>query len=384
MKRSYLIIIVCALLFCSCDKNFAQADFPKDASCFCSARADRKNTANAKNAAIGRELRIKWRAKLGVYEPSAPITCGGAVFVATRTKKILAFNANTGAKLADIWTDTPLVHPPTIFGSRMFFMGTGGYNRIGAYDLRTGKKKWSRDVGDADANLLADDSLIFFGTLTGNIYALESLTGKKVWEFHAGAPVRANAVFTNNILLFPVGSKVLALNANKVNLLWTNDVFAQKGVSLREELGINRAVTSLIATDSLIIVGDGEQFVALTQRDGIEQFRFTTPFISAHQPATDGERIFLVDGRGTLTGYSCTDGSATFMCNVGEVLSTAPTICGDEILVSTVLGKLIAINRHTGAILSTTDIGTLIRQPLCCCDTKIFVCTALGELLCLE
>lgn len=71
-----------------------------------------------------------------------------------------------------------------------------GKSTLQAIDYRTGKTRWSHELGDgASAGALTTDSgLTFTGDSTGNVLALETATGKLLWHANGGAEMQSSPI----------------------------------------------------------------------------------------------------------------------------------------------------------------------------------------------
>jgi alcohol dehydrogenase (cytochrome c) len=126
----------------------------------------------------------------------------------------IAFNPNTGLVYANTW-DVPRIQKlaasnPQALGS----VSTGVTARnppvvqgavVGAFiaiNPVTGERKWEAPLTtepSAAGMLATDGGLIFTGKLTGEVLALDSDTGKTLWQFKTGSSVNATAItYTHN------------------------------------------------------------------------------------------------------------------------------------------------------------------------------------------
>lgn len=75
--------------------------------------------------------------------------------------------------------------------------GLWGKGVIEAIDYQTGKIRWSHDVGEGGAGagvLTTDGGLAFTGDATGNLLALDTLTGKTLWHAGTGAAMQSSPI----------------------------------------------------------------------------------------------------------------------------------------------------------------------------------------------
>jgi len=121
----------------------------------------------------------------------------------------IAFDPNTGLVYANSW-NMPRIQklaPP-----KVQVLGTNSTGVVGripvfkpgdvvghfvAINPLTGEKKWEvpmLDMPSSAGSLVTGGGLVFTGTLTGDVIALDEDTGKTIWRFKTGSSVNATAI----------------------------------------------------------------------------------------------------------------------------------------------------------------------------------------------
>ena len=137
----------------------------------------------------GEEVEI-WPSRGTNAVPIALDPATGLVFASTwnvpRVQRIAAPKAQVlGADSTGVTAKIPDFKPGDVMG---YFV---------ALNPLTGEKKWEVPLPDlpASAGMLATGGgLVFTGKLTGEFLALDSATGKTLWQFHTGSSVNATAI----------------------------------------------------------------------------------------------------------------------------------------------------------------------------------------------
>lgn len=147
----------------------------------------------ALDAATGKE---KWRFKTGedpinhnqVGFQSSPAVADGTVYVGCRDAHVYAIDAATGLKKWDYSTGNAWVSNTPAVSGGVVYVGT---NPFTALDAGTGKLLYSfgGGIGIFSSAALAgkEGDTAYFGSLIGTLYALDTKSGKPLWEFKTDA-----------------------------------------------------------------------------------------------------------------------------------------------------------------------------------------------------
>jgi outer membrane protein assembly factor BamB len=82
-----------------------------------------------------------------------------------------------------------------------------------AWSFKTGSSIYSYPV--------VADTILYFGSLDQSFYALNALTGSKIWSFITPYPVNSMAMVSDGIVCFESGNRLYALNATTGDSLWS-------------------------------------------------------------------------------------------------------------------------------------------------------------------
>ena len=90
---------------------------------------------------------------------------------------------------------------PSVVGGVVYF-GSGDGN-LYALDSKTGKEKWRFETGDVVfSSPSVVGGVVYFGSVDNNLYALDSKTGKEKWRFETGSYVYSSPSVVGGVVYF--------------------------------------------------------------------------------------------------------------------------------------------------------------------------------------
>lgn len=173
----------------------------------------------------------------------SPVVSGNRLFIGDGEGFLYALDIRTGKEIwhfkADKIHSTPLVYRENIFfmSSDGIFYAVNTISGKSAWTFRTeGEKRFeapgiygltpkdSLMVDDWDIYLssrAAHNELIFFGTGSGFVYALNAIDGSEVWKFRTGNVVHSSPVVTSQIAYFgSFNGTLYAIDLENEKIAW--------------------------------------------------------------------------------------------------------------------------------------------------------------------
>ena len=168
-------------------------------------------------------------------------------------RSIVQFDIQSGGVKAEARTDGKVSAGP-ILADTLLIYGSS-YSLIEALDAQTLKTAWTFTMEDplyyefagaaVESAPAYSDNLVYCGGPDGNVYALHSKTGKRLWKHQTGAPVSSSPIISGGTVYVMTGEKRLcALSAENGKLKWQ-----------QEFRGVQGDPPNLAVTGSLILVG---------------------------------------------------------------------------------------------------------------------------------
>lgn len=215
---------------------------------------------------------VRWQAETNTYGDSGLALASGVLYVVgDKNHGILAFRAGDGRKLwsnAQVYNDNFSVAPAVAGGSVYVAASTGD---LYALDAGTGKRVWRVSVGQSNPTtpVVAGDA-IYLATDDNTLYALVAKDGKLRWHMPllVGNDIQAR-------ISIPVVANGLVYAGSADHTLYAFD--AQSGVVKWKFLTRGPIFTSPAVVDGVVYVGsmDGRIY-ALDALDGKSRWQFQT------------------------------------------------------------------------------------------------------------
>lgn len=146
---------------------------------------------------------------------ASPVVSEGAVYIPTRGNTIFvrpagACSGSVPGRLPLYGTETPVEMPPAIVGDVMY-LPSGQF--LYAIDLEDNSHLWSPSTVDVDDVISAPpvvaDGVVYIGTRSGLVRAVDGETGETLWEWTVGNFVRASPVVVDGAVFVAGGDGVV-------------------------------------------------------------------------------------------------------------------------------------------------------------------------------
>src|ERR1700694_657167 len=142
------------------------------------------------------------------------IGCGAAMCAVEAPNQVLKWKAR-------IPSGTIAYSAAAVAGG-LVYAGTNTSGAVYAFDVKSGAIRWSFQT--AGHNVWAGPSvaggIVYVGADDQNLYALDAVTGAKLWSFSAGTPIVNTPAVVNGIVYLGAGA-FYALSASDGRQLWS-------------------------------------------------------------------------------------------------------------------------------------------------------------------
>lgn len=249
------------------------------------------------------------------------------------------------------------VGAPRIFDD-ILYQGTLSGQML-AMDAETGRVLWKKDEKAAlGAPVARFGESVAYGSETGRLFVRHYLTGELKYAIDLSSPIESAPVFTSGrLLIYLRGHQIVSLDAETGKVLWSY----KRAVPVTTTL---QRTTKPLVLDQKVILGFADGFIgALSLQDGsvlwetkiVDNAKFVDVDLN---PVLAGSMIVTGSPSGELMGVNPQTGAVAM--NFGVSVMSHPYLKGQQILVGTNDGDIVLLSL-AGEKLKTIKIS---KQPV--------------------
>jgi outer membrane protein assembly factor BamB len=196
------------------------------------------------------------------------------------------WRANVGAEARQYWaTLEPAASDQTLFTA-------DHYGKVTATDVATGRAQWTENFDTPISGGVGYGAeLVLFGTIEGQVYALNANDGSLVWRSTVSSEVVASPATNGKIVVVQsIDNRLFALDATSGEVVWQHDSDAPI-------LSVRGTSTAVALNNMVIAAGDSGKLMAFNPDNGalIWETRLSLP-----KGRTELERMIDIDGKPLL------------------------------------------------------------------------------------
>jgi outer membrane protein assembly factor BamB len=212
-----------------------------------------------------------------------------------------------------------------------------GDGSIVALSARTGRVRWSRNIGQSESSPLLSHGTVYFGGTDGRVYAFSAATGEERWSYDTGGPVKGSpALESGRLFVGNYGGSFYALDPRTGKLIWRSG-------------GHGNFYAGPSVVDGRVYVGsiDGHVY-AFSARNATELWNFGTGGYVYASPAV--WRGIVLCGSYDHTFYAINGATGTLRWDfrANGAISGAASVIDGIVYFSTLAHKTYALDAASG------------------------------------
>jgi outer membrane protein assembly factor BamB len=263
----------------------------------------------ALNASNGRFLWNFATPAMGAY--SSPAVYNGVVYTGADTN-VYALNASTGSKIWSFTANSMILSAPAMDNGLVCVVSTdinsGTDNSVHTLNASTGSLVWKFTANNRHtfgSSPTIADSMVFAGSSDGKIYALELITGKKLWSNGANIWIPAgkgfaadgyvtSAIVANDKVYFVATAEN---DSSQCDIYSLDEFTGEKIWTHHLETWVNGPISA--AGDEVFLTAGDRNIYALNAETGCEVWRYMTGGMMS-SPSIADSMVYFGSGDGNI------------------------------------------------------------------------------------
>lgn len=322
-------------------------------------------------------LHLVWKVDVGAQlDSTSPAVKDNILYIGGRSR-LWALNAITGEILWQSSFLGQMIQSTPAIGDDGIYVGT--WDAIYCLSKTNGSIQWTfsakhKNLGHSgffiDSSPVVYLNTVYIGLNDGYLYAINTTTGKEIWEFETSAPIKCTPAIYNGRIYFGSGhggyyhdNNFYSVELGQGKLTWVDTLYYD-------------TVSSASIRDGIVYVGSGPYVYAMDAGDGHFIWQYMMPdgnYIES-SPAVTSTTIYISGGdwrtepQGSL--YAIDRSNGRLKWSVGtDFTRVSPSVAGDIVYVGNYKekGSFCAIDANNGNILwtyaiqqSTTSIPAIV------------------------
>ncbi len=239
--------------------------------------------------------------------------------------------------------------------------------------------RYDASAGYSEYSVSVADSMVFLGTLQGEIFALNIVSGEKMGKYDFGDPVFGTPVIDSGMMYIAVAN-------NKVGL-FAYDILHGK-IKWKQIIGGVETSPLLIGGRLYVTTLNGDVY-CVDKTSGRTVWKFLTPLFEKsaflHSSlASDGKNLVFGCDDGSLFCISVEDGKLLWRTKTPKSILGSPSIKNNMVYIGSQDEHEYAFDIRTGKEIWKTPLGSKIYSSQAVNDEYVYVGTSGGDVVALK
>lgn len=378
-----VLLIACVLTSCG-DYNFTKFKDSQSLSSFINREIAEIEDSGVLSDSYRSKISVEeiWSKRIGkgaenLYLKLTPAVIGGYLFVADQYGKLIATDISTGEPIWQIHDKNVNYTSGAGGGDGMVLIGTGD-GRVIARDVQTGNLKWVAKVSSEILSApTAFNQITVVRTGDGNIFGLDSGTGKEIWNYDRTVPsltLRGNAppvIGGDRVFAGFDNGRFVALDLKSGQSLWDSPLAIPSGRSDLDRM-VDVDSAPIVQKNTIFVASFHGGVSAISSIDG--RILWTREISSYAGIALGGRYVYVTDDEGSIWALNAETGASVWKKDeLKERYPTAPAYYNGYVVVCDSEGYTLWMNAQTGEFVykSRLDKSRIIARSLRAADSLI-------------
>ncbi|NEU57369.1 PQQ-binding-like beta-propeller repeat protein [Halorussus sp. MSC15.2] len=241
-------------------------------------------------------------------------------------------------------------------------------------------ERWNFTTGSSAVHTpVVSNGTVYFADFNNTVYAVNSTTGEKVWEYSSHGWVFGDPAASNGTVYFGwkyrdgdnTPYKVIAVNATTGERKWRFDFHGTP-------------TSPAVADDTVYFATEWGKIFAVNTTTGTEVWNYTTDTEFYSEVAIGDGVVYAGDKDGEVHGVNVTSGEEVSRTHLYIHISSSVTVWNNSLYFGTGLGDAEASPLNVNGNSWETGVGADVRTSLATWNGKAYVGTTGGELVALD
>ncbi|MBI2502917.1 MAG: PQQ-binding-like beta-propeller repeat protein [Candidatus Latescibacteria bacterium] len=312
-------------------------------------------------------LRLQWQQSLGAAPVGSPLVEGQLVLQLSAGPSLLAFDRYSGQRLGRRGLNAPVSAAGVLLGTRLVVGEAGPKPALRSYERQGNQVAWTYK-GLACAPLAGRGDTLVAALNSGEVLALGSAAGQRLWRVQLGGPLwAAPALGTDAVFVGDGGKGLVALELAGGRQRWQRDL----GAGLRSVATGGGLVYAVTATGTVL---------ACSADSGQVRWRVELKVLPAAGMALAGGVLALGAADHLIYGLDAQTGQVRWQFETRGVVCGAPAAGKGTIYAGSSEGYLYAVERDSGRLAWKYQLDGPALQPVALGEGLVVVATEEGTL----
>jgi outer membrane protein assembly factor BamB len=275
----------------------------------------------------------------------------GVLFASCLDGNVYAIDIKNGSGIGKVFTKSKssFSNPLILNNILVFIFSDGVINYVTGYDFISGEFKWKKSTEKIMSSPVTKNGNIFYGTTKGNIYKVNSETGKQILKYENDSPFFTSpSIFFELLLIGDTHGKLLALDINSGELKW----------SYKTDGGIYSDVS--VFKEKIFFGSDDKNFYCLdTGGNLVWKKNLDTKFLASSTFFNDN--VICTGVNGKVFSLNMNTGSTVWEFESKGTITASPVLNKDKIFIGSYDKFFYCIDANRGGVLWKYEFDERIR-----------------------